>query len=223
VTDPHAVHVETKSQWCVGCDLGQHVDQSALAVIERRVFGSGEWEPRRPDKSVHEKPKTVRYLRHIERLPLGIPYNQQIDYIKGLLQRGPLNGRATLVVDGTGVGVAAVDLMRERGLRPVAVTAHGGDAESHKGQNYRVSKSELVNGLYTGLATGELQIAADIPDAEALREEFLNYRRTVSESGRLRWGAASGKHDDLISAFALAAWWTGKRPAVNRMIKIAGF
>ena len=41
----------------------------------------------------------------------------------------PLDGQAPLVVDQTGVGRPVVDLFREVGLKPIAVTLTAGDAE----------------------------------------------------------------------------------------------
>src|SRR5437667_5607397 len=56
----------------VGWDLGQSEDPAALAVVERAVF-AGERDP-----ATWQRPLTTRLaLRHVERMPLGIPYRSE--------------------------------------------------------------------------------------------------------------------------------------------------
>jgi len=61
----------------LGLDLGQRVDHTALAVVERleraRPYGEAEYEG--------------LAVRHVERLPLGVPYPKVVSYhFRELLQ-----------------------------------------------------------------------------------------------------------------------------------------
>src|SRR5262249_12526873 len=99
------------ADYYVGLDLGQAVDFTALAVLERPP-GTG--------------PGLGYALRDPQRFPLGTPYTEIVPAVVNLLGAEPLWGRAALVVDQTGVGRAVVDLLRcqVRGrLVPVTITA----------------------------------------------------------------------------------------------------
>jgi hypothetical protein len=67
-----------------------------------------------------------------------------------------------------------------------------------------VPKQYLVSQVEARLHSGELQIADNIADAPALKEELKDFERKVSESGRVTFNARSGAHDDLILAMAIA-------------------
>ena len=91
-----------------------------------------------------------------------------------------------LAVDGTGVGRAVVDLLRQERLPcllwPVVIT--GGHAEGYSDESYKVPKRDLLVGLQVMLQTGEQRIAADVPEAAALGRALGAIRVEISESGR---------------------------------------
>lgn len=118
-----------------------------------------------------------------------------------------------LVVDQTGVGPFALDPMRERGLEPVGITIHGGDAvtRSSETQAYRVPKRDLASAVYNLLEAGRLRVA-DLPDARVLRAELQNFRIKIQAGGHDTYGAGAGaewrdgEHDDMVLSVACAAW-----------------
>ena len=57
------------------------------------------------------------------------------------------------------------------------------------------------------LQANELKIARSLPDAAVLVDELRNFRASISEAGFASFSARSGKHDDLVLAVAIAAWW----------------
>ena len=89
-----------------------------------------------------------------------------------------------------------VDLLREHRpactLWPVMIT--GGSTESYADGFYRAPKRELLVGLQVMLQSGELRIAADVPESEALVRELSAMRVEVTETGKEGWrsGARSG-------------------------------
>ena len=111
-------------RFILGVDLGQVNDYTALVVLER--VGS------------------ELHARHIERLPLGISYPDQVARIAALIGSPELARDVLVAVDATGVGRAVTDLLRaalgpsghawwrspSRGEQPFHVLAHGGRCQS---------------------------------------------------------------------------------------------
>jgi hypothetical protein len=209
------------NRWIVAVDIGQAIDPTAVAVLQVSP-------PRNISEAVTPHDLTVAHakqspprvdVRHLERLPLRMPYTAQIEIIAGILRRPPLDrAPVDLVLDQTGVGRPVFDMFRRAGLRPIGVTITAGDGESQvDADNFRVSKLTLVSRLQALLHGGELRIAKELTEAAVLAREMSDFRATFSEAtGYVRWGAREGTHDDLVLAVAIGAWWAGRaRPAVR--------
>lgn len=194
------------AEYLIGVDLGQANDYTALCILERPEVVKGWPEGRRHGHTYS--------LRHLERLPLGTPYPEQVKRVSTLLQALralPAGKRAPvhLVVDQTGVGRPVVDMLREAGHYTLhAVTIHGGDTATRDGQEHRVPKRELVSVLQVLLQSRRLLIAAELPLAETLQREMLAFKVTISKSGHDTYGNdwRENDHDDLVLSAALAAW-----------------
>ena len=180
-------------RYVVGLDLGQSVDPSAIAVV-RRV------EP--PE----ERDRPIFQCGYLERLPLNTPYPSIVRHVRTLLSKPPLLGCAELVIDMTGVGRPCFDLFESVGVDVTGVTITGGDGQTWEGGSYRVSKLILVSRLQALLHDGRLKIQKTLPEAPALVQELQDFRAEVSDLGNWRFGARSGKHDDLVLALAIAVW-----------------
>src|SRR5262249_44101609 len=133
-------------------------------------------------------------VRHLERLPLQMPYPEQIGYVQNVLSRDPLKG-ATFALDYTGCGRPVADSFQRAGLRPHCVLITAGNEVTSSGMSHHVPKQYLVSALESRLHGGELRIAADLLEAPVLKEELRDFARKVSESGRVTYSARSGKHD----------------------------
>ena len=114
----------------MGLDLDQSQDYTALCVAERVEAPTG---------------KPHYHLRHLERFRLGTSYPEVVERVGEMLAGPPLWGCSQLVVDGTGVGAPVVDMFRQKGLAPIAITITGGDTVTGDGGNYRVPKRYLVS------------------------------------------------------------------------------
>jgi hypothetical protein len=84
---------------------------------------------------------------------------------------------------------APLSRLHVRAERPqpirVTITA-GGDEGTMTGRRpYSVSKSHLVSMLDAKLHTGELRFAKELREAPAMESELKDFRRHVSETGRL--------------------------------------
>jgi hypothetical protein len=179
----------------MGVDLGQSVDYTAISIIECLNEGT----------NVDEMQYHLRYL---ERPPLGTLYPQIVERVKELLSTPPLGPETTLVVDQTGVGRAVADMFRAAGLKPYAITIHGGDTITYDAGVARVPKRELVGRLVGLFQSGHFKMASALPLAPVIKDELLNFKMKINiatgadtfESWRER------EHDDCVLSVALAAW-----------------
>ncbi len=190
------------SRFTVGLDLGQASDFTALTILQEQ--------PNPGDPVLH--------IRHLHRFPLATSYPRIAEYVAGLLQREPLIGDVDLVVDETGVGRPVVDLLRRYGVNPIGITITGGDSVARDADGYRVPKRDLVAVLQVLLQQGRLK-SANLPGAEVLQAELLNFRVTVNATtGHDSYGAGpasgwrDGEHDDLVLSVALACWYATSAP-----------
>lgn len=155
-------------------------------------------------------------MRCLLRLPLGMTYPDQMQEVATPKSRPPLSA-ADLVIDETGVGRAVGDLFDLAGLAPNRITITAGlEGTQHGGKCWHVPKGMLISNLEARLHTGELRIAAGLAEANGLHEELKDFKRKVSEAGRVTFNARSGAHDDLVLAVAIAAWFAGNRSEISQ-------
>jgi hypothetical protein len=203
------------TRFAVGLDLGQTNDPSAVAIVQEipAPLANGFCF----DNKGREIPPSSGGLptfavRHLERLPLGTSYPGVIAHVSHLMMRLPLERRnCRLVLDRTGVGRPISDIFVQAGLDPIAVTITGGEGigsridEDRSG--YHVSRLALVSRLQALLHAGELKIVRSLSEADALANELMSFRASISEAGHTSFGARVGAHDDLVLALAIALWW----------------
>jgi hypothetical protein len=200
-------------RFCVGVDLGQSSDPTAIAIVRHRVEPlEDEWIPERatvPNRYhiLRQKIDERFEVPHLERLALGTSYPAIVQHVAEMMGRAPVRG-ADLVLDQTGVGAPVGDLFENAGLKPVRIViAAGIEPVRHGHRKWSVPKTELISNLDALLHTGVLKIASELREAPALAEELKDFRRHVSEAGRNTFGARVGSHDDLVLSLALACWW----------------
>jgi hypothetical protein len=195
------------TKYVLGADLGQSSDPTALSVIEHtHAF-------REFERGARDQFENVFNVRHLQRLPLGMPYPDQIAEIARLAARPPIAG-CEVIFDQTGVGAAVCDIADGAGLRPTRVVITAGTEQSWTGSAWHVPKATLISILDARLHLGELRFAAELLEAGALREELKDFKRKVSAAGRFQYEARVGRHDDLVLAVAIALW-ACVRPVVN--------
>ncbi|MGB7041873.1 MAG: hypothetical protein WBD83_20095, partial [Xanthobacteraceae bacterium] len=208
--------VRAIDKWIVGVDLGQSIDPTAICALHHRVVPLDKWTPNDRRQSWRQERETHLDVRYLLRLPLGMAYPGQVQEVALLKSRPPLNA-AELVIDETGVGRAVGDLFDLAGLSPNRITITAGlEATQHGAKGWHVPKEMLISNLEARLHTGELRIAAGLAEANALADELKDFKRKVSEAGRVSFNARSGTHDDLVLAVAIAAWFAGNRHEVSQ-------
>ena len=131
-----------------------------------------------------------------------------------------------LLVDGTGVGEAVIDLLRERGLSPMPILFTGGteprpvyaDFGSVFGggfrgmqavKEYHVPKADLVAAGQLISQQGRVRVAPNLKYAEDFRLQMEGFRGRVNEAtGRKKYeNDTDDLHDDMVVCYLMAAWW----------------
>ncbi len=204
---PYPIRSPPLRKFWVGLDLGQANDFTAISILEKQG-----------------RSLTVTYL---ERLKLGMSYPDQVNYVYSLMHRKPLaENAARLVCDYTGVGRPVVDSLRARGLDPIALSIHGGNAASwsQDRKSVRVPKRDLVNVLQVLAQGGLLKVSPKLRFGPTLVQELQNFRVKISDkSGHDSYNAREGTHDDLLLSVAIAAWTSENQPrprAIARTLKV---
>jgi hypothetical protein len=206
--------IARKRRFFFGVDLGQSIDPTAIAIVERVLPPATAFLLDSDGREIEAKPpgRASYHALWLERLPLGTSYIAIVAHVRATLTREPLLGNCELVIDRTGVGRAVFDLFVDGGLEPVGISITAGDSEHRETDRsgWRVSKLALVSRLQALLHAGELKIAKSLPEAQALAAELQDFRATISQSGTATFGARSGRHDDLVLALACACWWAAR-------------
>ncbi len=209
--------------YTVGLDLGFAADYSALCVLRTEKednplqdVSDPSWEQTAAARNWKASPPT-HSVEHVERIPLGTPYQDVVKTTVALLGRSELMARdkrgrehaPTLVVDKTGVGQPVVQLLRAAGVTPVGVTITGGSDVTRDGGDYRVPKRDLISATQVLLQSRCLRFAPGMPYVKELNHEFQTYQMKIDlTTGHDSYGQwREGQHDDLVLAVALAAWW----------------
>lgn len=189
-----------KAEYFLGLDLGQRMDYTALAILERYEVPVG-W----PVTAF----ETKYCLRHMERAPLRTAFPEVVRRVREVARGLNVGPGATLVMDATGMGVPVVDLFWQASLEcefvPVVITS--GEKARRDGREWHVPKRDLVMGVQMMLAQGELAFAKGLPQWDRLVEELMNLRVKVTVEGSAKYGGWKTKvHDDLALALGLACW-----------------
>jgi len=188
-------------------DLGKTGDPSALAMIEPVLQQVG------TDLDHQPVLQLQKHVRHLQRFPLGTRYIDIVNRVHSLTQTKQVHGDYRLVVDGTGVGVPVVEMIRAKGLLTTPVTITSGLNESFDEETgfWRVSKHNLVSSVIVELESHTLRFAPDLPEREAVVKELMNFKMKVTTAGHDTYEAWRDKdHDDLVLALCLGCWLAAK-------------
>ncbi|GLR91327.1 hypothetical protein [Bradyrhizobium iriomotense] len=214
VADWRRIEARAVDRWYVGVDLGQSTDPTAICVLNHRVIPLDKWTRNETTRTTRQERTEYFDVRHLERLPLGMSYPQQIQRVADLLARPPLNLlKPKLVIDETGVGRPVGDMFDAAGLRPNRITITAGlEATQHGANTWHVPKGLLISNLEAHSHAGELRIGVAVNDAAALKDELKDFKRKISEAGRTTYTARVGAHDDLVLSVAITLWMATQGP-----------
>ena len=222
------MELEITSHWHVGVDLGQSHDPTAICVLETKTAQIPDWAFTKPrwelprltaEKKAYVSPFNVV---HLERLPLGMSYPEQVLFVASLASRKPLKS-PDVYIDYTGVGRPVYDLFhaaRVPGIVGISITAGKDPQRTNTG--WSVPKNILVSGVQAKLHTGQLKVAAGLLDAPVLLKEFQDFRVTFTSAGNAIFNARQGQHDDLVLAVSLAVWGASQPTPVKPLFGTYG-
>jgi hypothetical protein len=219
------ITVEAFESYIVGVDLGHTVDPTAICVMHYSKTPLDTFTMTRAANracaNVNMQDTEERFdVVHLERLPLGTDYPAVARHIAELLKRPPLKHAGyELIIDATGVGLPVVQILEEKGLRPIKVMITAGAEQLNAGGNlWHVAKSILISHLDAALHTAELHFAPELLEASAMKDELAHFDRHVTASGRASYAARTNKHDDLVLAVSLCVWRAkGNGPGKTRL------
>jgi hypothetical protein len=123
-------------------------------------------------------------------------YQERIQKLEWPYQKTKIKGiakhynNALVMLDATGLGdPIADDLIRDGvGVEPVKLTNE--------------SKKQIVEKMAVWIEQGKFEV---LPISETI-DEFNNFTYDVTSSGRIRYAAPVGFHDDIVMAHGLAVW-----------------
>jgi hypothetical protein len=193
----------------VGCDLGQLVDFTAAVVVRRSlsIGGTG-----RIERDSQGRPHYRFDLSAIRRYPLGTTYTSIIAHLAEQLKRPELGPRPKLVLDGTGVGVAVVEMFRSalKDLPRVEVyniTITSGRAVTPITRfDIHCAKLQLCGAIRAALESGRLKVPPGLEHADTLKKELQDFKIKITDAANETFSAREGAHDDLVLATALPIW-----------------
>lgn len=218
-----AVVVQERNPVCIGIDVGQIQDPTAISVAEvtqihtgkyryvtpvpAHFDDNGEWIPA---VDAHAVMKSEYTIRNIRRLPLNTSYPDVAVYIAEMLCNPLFAQRpCSVLIDVTGVGRPVYeDLRKEIQLRKEARHVQLKPISFVTGQAYNrakgtLGKAFLVSRLQSLLQGGHVH-APDTAEVKATVEELRVYEIKVDQDGKDTYGAKIGKHDDLATALGLS-------------------
>jgi hypothetical protein len=186
--------LEVKMTLCIGLDLGQAQDYTALSIVEAHPAGHTVGLPLAFD------------VVHLNRYPLGTKYPDIVEDVSNKISQ--LKEAWILAIDHTGCGRPVFDLFEREGLSPIGITITGGNEVHSEGRQFRVPKRDLVGILQVALQAGRFKVAKELPEAAILVDELLNFRvkinlKTAHDSYEA-W--REGVHDDLVLSVAMACF-----------------
>lgn len=214
--------IQIERTFFAGIDVGQVNDWTAIAIVEcaravARLDGLHFALVDQVNAEAAAIPVRLN-LRHLERIPLGTMYPEQIVMVQQRL-RDPRLGEVKSFLDMTGCGRPVFDMFKQArlpNLQGVMITgAHGEATKQPYGWN--VGKSELVTRVQVEMQTGRLAFGRGIPEAHTLARELKEFQAVINKSGNTIFNAREGQHDDLVLALALAVFGAVRPRPVNSL------
>lgn len=156
----------------------------------------------------------------------NITYPAMVQNIALRVGHERLVNNCDLIIDGTGVGEAVVDLLRERGLNPMPIVFTGGtqvqEVTADFGQTFgsgfrgvrmvkelHIPKADLVDAGKLVIQQGRVRLAPGLRYAHDFKDQMENFRGKVNEkTNRVKYEAEDeAVHDDMVVCYLMAAWW----------------
>lgn len=180
-----------------GLDLGKEQDPTAMAIVNQLPINPPQGRRRWRYECVH-----------LETWPLGTRYTDIAEKVRQRFDTPQLRW-SKLAPDYTGVGNAVVERLREirvpAWMKPILITSGSTTTLGTDGV-YHVPKVDLVAALQIVLQAELLLVDSRLKRASDLKGQLSRFRVKITKAANETFGAASGSHDDLVLAVAMAVW-----------------
>lgn len=210
------------STFYAGLDVGQVNDWTAIAIVERIHCEAFYPNIRELVREAAEQPVRLD-LRHLERIPLGTLYPDQVDMVQRILL-DPRVPDVRTYMDMTGCGRPVFDMFKRAGLpnlSGIMITGAQGPAKRMP-YGYNVGKAELVNRVQVEMQTGRLRFGRKVQNVERLVRELKEFRAKATTAGHMTFNAREGQNDDLVLAVSYAVFGALRpRPVRNLDMRFA--
>jgi hypothetical protein len=192
-----------QAHYYIGIDLGQACDYTAIAVVEKLKAYKGKCPLDYSDLFT-----TTYTLRHIERIPLRTSYVDIVRHVNSMTQTLLFKHNCTFIVDATGAGRPVFDMIKNkvRYCSFYSINITSGNTESQSNGVRNVPKSSLIASLQIAFETAEIRIPKSLEHLPLLMNELSHFKARIKNTGYTTMNAASGEHDDLLFAVALAVY-----------------
>jgi hypothetical protein len=192
----------------IGCDLGSHVDFSAVSVLARSLS----IDPRTGMPARDSKGDALYdwRCRALARFPLRTSYPLIARKIATIALMPELRPAPRVILDSSGVGIAVIELVRTELAAHPEVEVWGATITS--GESWRVvrkhelnvSKVQLIGAFSACLHSGRFRVCRKpdgrpIDGADVLERELAAFKaRQSKRSDAEIMGADTGQHDDAV-------------------------
>ena len=220
------------SQYTVSVDIAKKRDFTGIQIYRNTpVHIDGDPRANAPDRIFHYQDLVYQFKAQDMR------YQDLATHLARLLSDKKLQNNNDLIVDGTGVGVAVVDIMRDKGLTPIPIVATGG-GDAHpvyaeagnifghgdklRGMRtvaeWHVPKVEMVQAGQVAMEQHLFRPAPNVKHLEEFKEQLMNFKGKFNEkTDYTAYNAEDDEvHDDLITCFLQAMWWV-RNKAENKI------
>jgi len=158
----------------------------------------------------------------------GLNYNVVAEKILRIITLDNLLGNSDLIVDGSGVGEAVIDIMRGLNMNPISIVFTGGDltrevydtisnvfsnSSATLGgmkvlKQINVPKKDMVDCAVVALQQGLIRLSPNIKYREEFLDQLSKFKGKINEKGNVRYEAdKESTHDDLVACFLMFCWW----------------
>jgi hypothetical protein len=220
------------NEYILTADIAKKRDMFALMLFRHSArIVAGNKLLQTPDRLLHSWDVT-----NIEQYQ-GMGFDDMAERIRVIMEHPNLKLNTTLLVDGTGIGDAAVELIRKKGMYPIPVIFSGtgavrehfaGMGEVFNNTSGRLSgarvlkeivipKTDLVTAGAVLMQQGRLRVAKG-RWTEQFKLQLTKFKGKVNEkTGRVRYEAETeGDHDDMVVCYLMGAWWILNRYTSGR-------
>lgn len=212
-------------QYLIIVDPGKKRDPAAVMVMRDNIkIVNGASSINIPDKKQH-----FYEIVLIDKF-VNTKYTDLVRNVCALSGHRDLKNNSELLVDGTGVGEAVIDIMREQYLTPIPIVFTGGgdvhekyadfgsvfsNKQSGKMRGAQVLKEicvprdDLVMAGQVVSQQGRIGIVPTLKFAEDFRRQLMGFKGDPNKvAKKMKYEAESDDvHDDLIVCYLMGAWY----------------